>query len=264
MFEKISLYLRNVPKNPETVFEPFSQEMQRLLGDDLLSVGVFGSASSGDYVYGHSDINMVLVMRDLGVGHLKRLCLPIEKWMTRGFSAPRIFIPEDFSRSLDVFPLLFLDIRDNHKILFGTDPFADLKIDPGLLRLQVEQMLKQKVAEARTEFLKSGESLKTFESMISQSFRELFPLLRGMLVLTGRKPSIRKEVVVAMAEEAFELSGAVFTDALRHKNGMVPLSDKFNLIEYFDRYLAAVEKLARAADALETPSEPQAKPVGGN
>ena len=50
MLETLLLKLRNVPQNPETVFEPFSQDMTRLLGDDLAGVAVYGSAASGDYV----------------------------------------------------------------------------------------------------------------------------------------------------------------------------------------------------------------------
>ncbi|MBP7634142.1 hypothetical protein KBA41_08210, partial [Candidatus Ozemobacteraceae bacterium] len=69
---------------------------------------------------------------------------------------------------------------------------------------------------------------------------------------TGKQPSIRKEVVVAMAEEAFGLETGVLTDALRHKMGMLRLSQKHNLLAYFERYLASIDKLAIVADKLET------------
>jgi len=250
MFEYLTLRIKNVPKNPESVFEPFTNDMTRLLGDDLLGVAVYGSAASGDYIYGHSNINMVLLLKAVTVGQLKNISLPMERWMTRGFAAPVIFTPTDLERSLDVFPILFTEIRDNHRMLYGPDPFMEIKIDPSLLRLQVEQMLKAGVAEARTEFLASGESLKTFESMISRSFNNLFPLLRGLLKLKGVTPSVRKEVVVAMTEEKFQLEPGVLTDALRHKMGIVRLSEKHNLVAYFERYLSGVEKLAEIADSL--------------
>jgi hypothetical protein len=112
-------------------------------------------------------------------------------------------------------------------------------------------MLKSKVTEARSEFLASGESLKTFETMIAKSFNSLYPLLRGLLSLSEKQPSIRKEVVVAMAEETFGLETGVLTDALRHKMGLLRLSQKHNLLAYFERYLAALEKLAVVADRLE-------------
>lgn len=252
MFETLLLKLRNVPQNPETVFEPFAQEMASLLGADLTAIAVYGSAASGDYVYGHSNINMALLFKTVTVGHLKQIAIPVEKWMLKGFAAPLILTSEDLERSLDVFPLLFQEIRDNHKMIKGDDPFALLKIDRSLLRLQVEQMLKGKVTEARTEFLASGESLKSFEAMIAKSFNSLYPVLRGLLSLTGKQPSIRKEVVVAMSEEAFGLETGVLTDALRHKMGLLRLSQKHNLLAYFERYLASIDKLANVADKLET------------
>ncbi|HEY9071809.1 MAG TPA: hypothetical protein VIV61_16240 [Candidatus Ozemobacteraceae bacterium] len=251
MLESLLLKLRNVPQNPETVFEPFAQDMTRLLGDDLAAIALYGSAASGDYVYGHSNINMALLFKTVTVGHLKQIAVTTERWMLRGFAAPLILTAEDLERSLDVFPLLFQEIRDNHRMIKGDDPFKSLVIERALLRLQVEQMLKSKVTEARSEFLASGESLKTFETMIAKSFNSLYPLLRGLLSLSEKQPSIRKEVVVAMAEETFGLETGVLTDALRHKMGLLRLSQKHNLLAYFERYLAALEKLAVVADRLE-------------
>ncbi|MBF0502173.1 MAG: hypothetical protein HQM09_18680 [Candidatus Riflebacteria bacterium] len=251
MLEFLTLRLRNVPVNPETVFEPFRDEVVGLLGGDLLSLAVYGSAASGDYVYGPSNINMVFIMKTITVAHLKVLALPMERWMVRGFAAPRIFSLVDLERSLDVFPLLFMDIRDNHRMLFGTDPFGALQIDRSLLRIQVEQMLKGLVTETRTEFLASGESLSNFESMITRTFGSVFPLLRALLFLKGKMPSVRKEVVVAMAEEEFSLDSGVMTDALRHKLGVIRLSQKHHLLAYFERFLAAIEKLADIADRIE-------------
>lgn len=252
MLEFISLRIRNVPRNPEEVFEPFTAEMKTMIGDDLISLAVFGSAASGDYIYGHSNINIVMILKRVPVGLLKKLALPMEKWMTRGFDAPRIFTPQDLERSLDSFPVLFLDIRDNHRVLHGNDLLHQLVIDSGLLRVQVEQMLKKMVADIRTEFLKSGESLKTFEGMITRTFNDLYPLLRALLVLKVQKTSVRKEVVVAQAEEVFGLDRGVLVDALRHKMGTIRISELYNLLAYFERYLAAIEKLADIADRLES------------
>lgn len=253
IFEYLSLKLRNVPKNADLVLEPFSKEMSGILGDALQSLCVYGSVSAGDYIYGRSNINTVFLFKSLSVSDLKKISVPMEKWINRGFAPPIIFIEKDLERSLDTFPVLFMEIRDNHRVLFGKDPFRDLKIDPSFLRLQVEEKLKNKVAEARTEFLTSGESLSKFENMISQSFNSLFPLLRGLLHLSGVKPSIRKDVVVAEAEEKFDIERGVLVDALRHKMGVLRLSEKHNILAYYERYLCAVEKLADIADTIVVP-----------
>jgi hypothetical protein len=246
----IKLKLKNVPKNPEAVFDPFAQEMTKCLGDDLLCLTVYGSAASGDYIYGCSNINMALVLKTVTASHLKQIAVPIERWMGRGFAPPMIFSKSDLTRSLDVFPVLFMEIRDNHKILAGTDLFAGIEVDKSLLRIQVENQLKTKLTEARSEFFVSGESLKTFENMLARSFNSIIPLLRGLLYLKGVGPSLRKEVVVAMAEEKFGLETGVLSDALRHKMGVLRLSDKHYLLAFFERYLAALEKLADIADSI--------------
>jgi len=251
MFETLLAKIRNVPQNPETVFDPFAQEMIRLLGDDLQTVASFGSAVSGDYVYARSNINMVLVFKNITVTQLKVMSVPMEQWMTRGFDVPRIFTTNDLERSLDVFPLLFMEIRDNHRILFGPDPFKTIPIEKTYLRIQVEQMLRTKMAEARTEFIASGESLRTFESMLSRSFNTIFPLLRGLLFLKGLNPSVRKDVVVSTAEEQFQLEPGILTDSLRQKMGLLRISDKYNLLKFYEQYLRVIEKLVQLADKIE-------------
>lgn len=250
-WESLALKFRNVPQNAESVLEPFSREMVQKLGEDLLCVAVYGSAASGDYIYGRSNINMLLVLKEVSVSQLKQIAVPVEKWMVRGFASPLIVTPKDLERSLDAFPLLFTEIRDNHRVLHGEDLLKGLKIAPGDLRVQVEQFLRGKLTEARSEFLASGESLKTFEDMISKSFNSVVPLLRALLSLSGETPSIRKDVIVAYAEEKFKLEGGVLTDALRHKMGLFRLSDKHNLLAYFERYMVAIARLAEIADTLE-------------
>ncbi len=249
MFDQLMLKIRNVPQNPETVFDPFAQEMAKLLGDELETIACYGSAASGDYVYGRSDINMALLFKAVTVPHLKVISVPMEKWTTRGFASPLILTRKDLDRSLDAFPLLFMEIRDNHRVIHGPDPFKDLTIEKTHLRLQVEQMLRTKLTEARTEFIAAGESLSTFETMMATSFNRLIPLLRGMLVLTGATPSVRKDVVVASAEERFRIEPGLLTDCLRHKMGLLRISDKHNLLKFYEKYLGTIEHLA---DGLET------------
>ncbi|RCK78433.1 MAG: hypothetical protein OZSIB_1353 [Candidatus Ozemobacter sibiricus] len=252
MLEQLMLKIRNVPQNPETVFDPFAQEMAKLLGEDLETIACYGSAASGDYVYGRSDINMVLLFKTVSVPHLKVISVPMEKWATRGFAAPLILTRKDLERALDALPLLFMELRDNHRVIHGPDPFQGLTIEKAHLRLQVEQMLRSKLTEARTEFIASGESLSTFENMLAKSFNSLIPLLRGMLVLTGATPSIRKDLVVASAEERFRLEPGLLTDCLRHKMGLLRISDKHNLLKFYEKYLGTIEHLADLADGLAT------------
>ena len=97
MFEYVSLRLRNVPQNPESVYEPFAREITKRLGDDLLSLLVYGSAASGDYIFGRSNINMAMVLKTVTVSQLKGISVPVEKWMVRGFAAPMIFSVSSFS-----------------------------------------------------------------------------------------------------------------------------------------------------------------------
>ena len=54
-----------------------------------------------------------------------------------------VFFTEDYIiRSTDVFPIEFLDMKENHVTLYGKDLFEAIAVDTKNLRFQCEQEIK--------------------------------------------------------------------------------------------------------------------------
>src|SRR5579862_2264215 len=117
--------------------EKMTEELQALLGDQLLSVVLFGSASAGDHVGKNSDINLMVVSRPLNRDGLQKLSKAVIAWVKQG-NPPPLFLTQDHLKSFtDVFPLEILDIQHNHRVLFGSDPVADLKVSQDHLKVEL-------------------------------------------------------------------------------------------------------------------------------
>jgi predicted nucleotidyltransferase len=51
--------------------EQWAQELKQALGDNLVSVILYGSAARGDHVRARSDLNLMLVFKKLDLDHIR-------------------------------------------------------------------------------------------------------------------------------------------------------------------------------------------------
>ncbi len=112
------------------------------LGDRLVGASLYGSVASGEFDPAHSDVNIAFVLSDLGATELETLRPLHASWAKRRVTRPLLLSRDGLLRSIDVFPLEYLLIRERHDTLVGEDVFAGLAIDSGALRDQVERTLR--------------------------------------------------------------------------------------------------------------------------
>ena len=65
--------MSRIPKNPEEIFPDIIKDCSALFADDLVSIILYGSAASGDYVSGKSDINLMIVLSDAGIDRIDQV-----------------------------------------------------------------------------------------------------------------------------------------------------------------------------------------------
>ena len=111
--------------------------LQSALGDELVGVAAFGSWAVGEYVDGHSDLNLVVVTRRLEPDVIRRLA-PVAASLVSPRCRPRYFSLPEFRRFADALPLEFQDMADTRKVLCGEDPFNRLEISASRLAEELE------------------------------------------------------------------------------------------------------------------------------
>lgn len=178
-------------------FEAFVNTLKDLFGKDIHSIHVVGSVLTDDFIEGISDLNSVVVFNHLRFDFVERLADLGNTYKKKGISAPWLMDTEYIARSLDVFPLEFLNFKLNHKTIYGEDILGGLEIKKADLRLQIERELKSRLIWLRQGYLSTMGEPKGLVQYMKTMMKSLLPVLRGLCYL------YTDEVPVNSAEDLF-------------------------------------------------------------
>ena len=90
---------------------PFVDQLVSDWGGDLTHVFVVGSATTPDFDERTSDINTLVVLREIHFEQLSSLAGLGTKFGRKGITAPMPFTRQEIERSLDVFPVSYTHLR---------------------------------------------------------------------------------------------------------------------------------------------------------
>ena len=227
--------------------DEFVKRVREAAGTNLESVVLFGSAVSGDFHPGLSNVNLLCVLRDSSFAALQALA-PVAKWWDRQKQPPPLCMTrQELERSTDVFTIELLDMQQHHRILFGEDVVQGLRIPTDLHRVQVEYELREKLILLRQQVLLASENDSRLWDLLLRSVPSFGTLFRHALIVLGDgSQSGRREAVDALSRRVgFDPSAIQRALEVRENK-----ADRKNMDikDLAARYLAAIEKVTAAVD----------------
>lgn len=244
--------LKNLDKlDPQAkkVIEPYLNELLKIHQDNIVSIFVCGSAAAGDFIYKVSNINLLVILEKLEFVDLKKSLKTISKGINKKITAPLFLTRKHMETSTDVFPIEFLEMKENHLLLYGEDLLTSLEIDPANIRLFCEEQIKGKLIRIRQAFLEIGLKRKGIEALLKESLTTLTPIFRNLLRLKGKTPPIEKEQIYSQLCAEFDLDKSVFLAILHDTKDDEKIGAQ-DVEVFFERYIAQIQKLAIAVDQL--------------
>ena len=228
-----------------------AHQMERVYGEELQSVVLYGSAAGRDYSKKYSDFNIFCVLSQVTPSMLAKSNKLVRKWIKKGNPSPQFFYPSYFERSLDVFPMEFLDMRDRHEVLLGKDPLEGIEVDPGNLRHQCESELRGKLIHLRSFYAANCDKPRHIAEVMVESFPTIVATMRGTLRLLGEKPPADSRAVVEMIGTRVDINPTIFFDIIdiRSGNGLLPRGN--DALEHFEGYLTELGTLTNFVDEME-------------
>ena len=167
---------------------------------NLTAVVLYGSAVTGEFLAEHSDLNILCIVERAGSRELEQLHSTAEWWTRQGNPAPLIFTLDELRQSADVFAIELLDMKDNHRMLFGTDFLPHFEVSMRLHRLQVEREVRTNWLRLRQAVLAAPLKPKVHLGIMVSSNSAFCTLFRHALVALGQpKPANKREAVKAIA-----------------------------------------------------------------
>lgn len=237
---------KDLPEKIRRSLRRFIESLKDTFKDELVSVVLYGSGASGEFVERVSNLNLLVVLKKAGLADLKKAA-PLAAKTAR--IAP-LFLDEKFiSSSLDTFPLEFLDMQDNYILLFGRDCLAGRVIDTRNLRFQCEQELKSKLLNLKTAYLACSGNKAAARRVLVKYFTSALHLARCLLRLKGRPAPYNKKELTAELVSAFGLEAEVWAGVAALKNNQIKLSGK-GILELLERFSRDLEILADTVDKM--------------
>lgn len=219
-----------------------------MYGEALVSVILYGSAAGVDYIPERSDLNFLVVLKEVTPQQLKKSWKLLHTWHKQGISTPLFLDPSYIQSSVDVYPIEFLDMQEQHRLLAGEDVLKNLKIPQENLRLQCEQELKGKLLHLRRGYLETGGDARRLEELMLTSLKPLGVVLRNLLGLQGQPPREFLEILNETGR-IFDIKLEAFREVYQLKLGYKHL-ERSAMEPLFESYLSEVKALAQKADAL--------------
>ncbi len=237
-----------MPKEPEQISREFVTDMESCWGGDLVSVVLYGSAARDDFIPGRSDLNFLVLVRDLRPEHLMTLQSVVKRWRKQKVALPIFMRPEMVATALDSYPIEFLTMKSAYRVLMGEDPLRDLTFRREDVRLQCERDLRGKLLHLRAGAVDSEGKRDRIAGLIRASLPAMTAIFQALLFVGGRPHALWGNDLQNAAHDAFGLD-----TALLHKLARVRLEKrpppKHELEELISDYLREVERLVEWADA---------------
>lgn len=222
------------------------KRLREFAATNLECVILFGSAARGDFREGHSDLNVVCILRSLSVEELGRLAGAVKWWcVDQKEPAPLFFTHEELREAADVFSIEILDMKQGRRVLYGEDLVAKIEVPMNLHRLQIERDLRTVLLKLRQHYLRAPGNAHELGPVMRKSFSGVLTLLRHTLVAFGEAPPVHAKEIVARAAALTGADASGFEPLLHLRE-----SGEFHgeIVPIYGAYLKALEKVLHALD----------------
>ncbi len=236
-----------LPPKIKKKLDEFVARLNDIYRANLISIIAYGSAVSNEYVDKHSNVNLLIVLDKLSLQELKRSSCAVNKL---SFVRPVFLDRHYIDTSTDIFPIEFLDMKENYLLLSGIDVLKDLQVDLKHLRYQCEQELKSKLINLSQSYVKFNNNHVMLRGLLIKTFISMTHISRNLIRLKGRVVPYRKDEVIKALNAEFGVDIKVCEDLLWARQNQERLNAP-RTEELFSAFVAELEKLVDAVDKMQ-------------
>jgi predicted nucleotidyltransferase len=188
---------------------------------NLKAVVLYGSAVTGEFLAEHSDLNILCIVESAGSREIEQLHSTAEWWTGQGNPSPLLFTLDELRRSADVFAIELLDMKEKHRMLFGSDFLQEFEVSMRLHRLQVEREMRTNWLRLRQAILAAPTKPKVHLGIMVASNSAFCTLFRHALIALGQPKSAGKREAVAAVASLTGANPSAFETILNLREGRV-------------------------------------------
>jgi hypothetical protein len=225
------------------------RELRALCDAELFAVLLYGSAVGGGFKGARSNVNILVVLKALDVKTLRRLAPLVDRWEAQLFVI-HVTTLVNLHASADVLPGQLLELREHHRVLFGTDPTEGIEVAREKLLWAAERELHELIRQMTRAVVRHGEARQGLSTALRRHFRSFLYTLRTLLRYAGRVlKTTDKHPTISAAAELFDLDEPVLLDLLDFRRRQALPTEK-ELVDLAEGLLQQATKAAEKARDL--------------
>jgi hypothetical protein len=236
---------------PDAV-QALDRDLRGIFGSRLQSLVVYGERARHARAHIHdghgtddAPMQTMAVVEQLAGEDLRMCAARVETWHGAGLATPLVLATQEFSRSLDAFPLEFGAIIADHALVSGANLFDGLSVDAADLRRAIEVQARSHLLHLREGYLETRGRSAALAVLIVQSVAAFVALLMSIGRLEGR-PTDDPTSAARHAERLLTLQGSAIGE-VASLVGVREISSQ-QADRLFPAYLEAVDRLVRYVD----------------
>jgi hypothetical protein len=242
---------RRIEPAPETLdaARRWLEPVRTALGSEFLAGYLTGSVLTQGFDPKRSRINVLIVARELAGETLEALRRVLSDSGDPKRFDPLFLTRAQIEKSLDVFPVEWLEIQERHLRVEGDDVFQSLEVPRTFLRLQCEHELRGKHIQLRQAYLLSGKSPAELERVLRSTASSFATLFRTLLRLREEPVPADNAQVIERLADVFRLDARGLLGAhLVRYSGRKYKPDE--MLPIYSGFLHEIERLVTTIDQL--------------
>jgi hypothetical protein len=228
------------------------EKVRPALGAEFAAAYVTGSALTQGFDPKKSHVNVLVVARALGgetLDAVAKALPPSPKTPPR--VAPLFMTLRNIEKSLDTFPIEWIDIQERHLLIEGEDVLGALEVPQTYLRLQCEHDLRGKLVQLRQAYLHHHGQPAELQRVLEDTASGFATLFRTLLRLRAEPVPANPAHAVERVADLFQVDaqGLLVPHLVRYVgSGYSPAE----IVTLFRKFLAELDRLVIAIDQLRT------------
>lgn len=184
----------------EQSIQTFVEAAKTAFGADLLSAVLFGSAAEGR-LRATSDVNLMLVLKKFDQSHADPLREPLRLAHAAVQMNVMFILDSEMGAATEAFAVKFADIQQRHRVLHGSDPFANLEMPRDALIRRLKQILLNFQLRMRERYVLISLREEQLAQLIADAAAPLRSSAASLLQLEGKPEASSKAALEHIAGE---------------------------------------------------------------
>ncbi len=192
--------MNDLPAVVEKSLNSFIEAAKSAFGDDLMSVVIYGSAAEGR-MRATSDVNILLVLKRFDTAEADALREPLRMASAAVEMHAMFLLESEVSLAMEAFAVKFADIVARHRVLYGSDPFANVDPPRDALVRRLKQVLLNLQLRLRERYILLSLREEQLALVIADAAGPLRASAASLLHLEGKATMPPKEALEKITGE---------------------------------------------------------------